>query len=554
MAAFSAVKAQWDVIKLSEGSTAVPVVFDGYTKVEDNGHLYTFAAAKGQWTSPTDSELTRASMELEVEYGNLATLRNQFDEWLKSLPRYKGRAVRVNFSTNEKNAVARIATDRKSFLKEVEAKLNELSASSATSDAGSSTESTTVDVSVLETQVAGLREELENLEVAVRANAGSTSSPGQKEEDHQRELRKLVEQSFDLRQQMQRLEAQRMKLKLRLIETNLNAREEARQAIVERRLKDLLDGKDEPSNSLQSQRKPGDPEILFFTASYCRPCQQMQPIVTAMQADNLAIKQIDITSDPEMTRRNKIDRIPTFVVIADGKEIERLIGITSEKVLRESLSAATKNRGKNQTGKTWRSIVGGEVISVPPSAENGTEIDAIAETPIGLPGPPHIPYGGPASLKSRQTTGTNIQWPQPQEIVKDLRQRRIFVVSYTSQLGAIQKSAEATAQQIQELQATLDAAQRDWNHSWSAYQSKLRLLKLDVEEAWVEVDKQQRGYKQRVSANEKQAGTFTPAEISLHGSSVDSAIINLQRAEELLKLYADIETQEPELNPDSLKK
>ncbi|MEJ7590933.1 MAG: hypothetical protein WKF77_05245 [Planctomycetaceae bacterium] len=31
------------------------------------------------------------------------------------------------------------------------------------------------------------------------------------------------------------------------------------------------------------------------------------------------------------------------------------------------------------------------------------------------------------------------------------------------------------------------------------------------------------------------------------------ARINVLRAEEMLKLYADIETQEPQLNPDSLK-
>ena len=192
--------------------------------------------------------------------GNLASLRNQFDDWLKSLPRYKGRAVRVMFKPNQRNAVARIDTDRKSMLKEAEAKLKELSAASATTDTVSSTEPSVGNVSALESQVAKLREELDNLELAVRAIAGTSSSPGQKEEDQQRELRRLVEKSFDLRQQMQRLDAERMKLKLQLIETNLDARETAREAIVERRFRDLLDGKDDPSNSVQSKHKPGETE------------------------------------------------------------------------------------------------------------------------------------------------------------------------------------------------------------------------------------------------------------------------------------------------------
>jgi hypothetical protein len=45
----------------------------------------------------------------------------------------------------------------------------------------------------------------------------------------------------------------------------------------------------------------------------------------------------------------------------------------------------------------------------------------------------------------------------------------------------------------------------------------------------------------------------TESSIDRPSNSDSQRKINLQRAEELLKLYADIETQEPDLNPDSVK-
>lgn len=93
----------------------------------------------------------------------------------------------------------------------------------------------------LDTRIGILRQEFENLELAVHAGTESKTVLGANEEEHQRELRQLAEKSFDLRQQLQRLELQRLKLKVQEIENNLAIREKSRASIIDRRLEDLIE-------------------------------------------------------------------------------------------------------------------------------------------------------------------------------------------------------------------------------------------------------------------------------------------------------------------------
>ena len=64
-----------------------------------------------------------------------------------------------------------------------------------------------------------------------------------------------------------------------------------------------------------------DVQLLDFSASYCGPCQQMVPILQRMGQAGFPVRQIDISSDPELTKRFKVDRIPTLVLLVEGKEV-----------------------------------------------------------------------------------------------------------------------------------------------------------------------------------------------------------------------------------------
>ena len=87
---------------------------------------------------------------------------------------------------------------------------------------------------------------------------------------------------------------------------------------------------------------PPEIELLDFTASYCQPCQQMVPVLQQMQKDKFPVRQIDISEEPELARRFNVDRVPTLVLMVQGKEAKRFIGLTDEAELRDQMNRAAR--------------------------------------------------------------------------------------------------------------------------------------------------------------------------------------------------------------------
>jgi thiol-disulfide isomerase/thioredoxin len=85
-----------------------------------------------------------------------------------------------------------------------------------------------------------------------------------------------------------------------------------------------------------------DVELLDFTASYCQPCQQMVPVLQRMERDKFPIRRIDITEEHGLAQQYKVDRIPTLVLLVEGKEIKRFVGLTDEAELRSEMNRAAR--------------------------------------------------------------------------------------------------------------------------------------------------------------------------------------------------------------------
>jgi thiol-disulfide isomerase/thioredoxin len=85
-----------------------------------------------------------------------------------------------------------------------------------------------------------------------------------------------------------------------------------------------------------------DVQLLDFTASYCQPCQQMVPILQRMERDKFPVRKIDITEEHELARRFNVDRVPTLVLMVEGKEAKRFIGLTDEAELRSEMNKAAR--------------------------------------------------------------------------------------------------------------------------------------------------------------------------------------------------------------------
>ena len=77
--------------------------------------------------------------------------------------------------------------------------------------------------------------------------------------------------------------------------------------------------------------------LIDFYADWCGPCQKLSPIVDKFAEEHSEIKvvRIDIDAGEALADRYNIRSIPTLVVIENGEEINRVIGLVSEEKIIE---------------------------------------------------------------------------------------------------------------------------------------------------------------------------------------------------------------------------
>ena len=75
--------------------------------------------------------------------------------------------------------------------------------------------------------------------------------------------------------------------------------------------------------------------VYEFTASWCGPCQQMSPMVSRLERQGYPIHKIDVDQHRDFAAKYRVTSIPAFVLVVDGKEVQRIVGTTSESRLRQ---------------------------------------------------------------------------------------------------------------------------------------------------------------------------------------------------------------------------
>ena len=94
----------------------------------------------------------------------------------------------------------------------------------------------------------------------------------------------------------------------------------------------------------------GQTELIDFSAEWCGPCRQMQPIVDALAAGGHPVRKVDIDHDKALAARYGVTGIPCFVMLVDGQEVDRVVGGTTRARLEQMLQRAAKPAG--QGGRT----------------------------------------------------------------------------------------------------------------------------------------------------------------------------------------------------------
>ena len=72
--------------------------------------------------------------------------------------------------------------------------------------------------------------------------------------------------------------------------------------------------------------------VVDFYADWCGPCKMLSPIIEAVAKENTETKFVKINVDDaqELAMEYNIMSIPTIVVIKDGKEINRSVGLVDK--------------------------------------------------------------------------------------------------------------------------------------------------------------------------------------------------------------------------------
>ena len=74
------------------------------------------------------------------------------------------------------------------------------------------------------------------------------------------------------------------------------------------------------------------PVLVDFWATWCGPCRMLAPIIEEISEERKDIKvgKINVDDQPELANAFGVSSIPTLVVMKDGKEAARSVGLRSK--------------------------------------------------------------------------------------------------------------------------------------------------------------------------------------------------------------------------------
>ncbi len=71
---------------------------------------------------------------------------------------------------------------------------------------------------------------------------------------------------------------------------------------------------------------PSQTVLIDFRADYCGPCRAMDPTIEQLSARGYPVQRVNIDQNPALAQQYKVSSIPCFVLVVDGREVERVVG------------------------------------------------------------------------------------------------------------------------------------------------------------------------------------------------------------------------------------
>ena len=73
--------------------------------------------------------------------------------------------------------------------------------------------------------------------------------------------------------------------------------------------------------------------VFYFTADWCQPCKKVKPIVEDMKKEGFQFQMVDADYEQLLVKKFEIRSVPTFILLENGKEINRITGAKTREEL-----------------------------------------------------------------------------------------------------------------------------------------------------------------------------------------------------------------------------
>jgi len=154
-----------------------------------------------------------------------------------------------------------------------------------------------------------------------------------------------------------------------------------------------------------------DTVLVDFHADWCGPCRQMAPTVDQLAAAGYPVRKVNVDQDRELAAQFRVQSIPCFVLLVDGKEVDRQVGGSSYAQLQSMLERNGVMPGGHRPDNRAR---GQSPDFAPPPAQPGAPLVPVTlpDTPSEAPLSNALASTPAATVPSRSAVGARAATPE----------------------------------------------------------------------------------------------------------------------------------------------